>query len=153
LATNDHFSSNWTSVVRGGEGDQLVVGRLGVVAGLADVSGHRIAVDSHESLGLADAAAVGHMFEHGEGLLLGQMGMEQRGALAFGEPVATGAATEQADRVVLAVMTADGEVFAATHTMIGTVGIQAAEPRKVIHSPPPATYPGNSAKSCDFTSR
>ncbi len=59
LATNDHFSSNWTSVVRGGKGDQLVVGRLGMLARLAGEAGHGVAVDSHEPLGLADAAALG----------------------------------------------------------------------------------------------
>ena len=57
MATKDHFSSNWTSVVRGGKGDQFVGGRPGVVAGLAGVSGHLIALDSHEPLGLTDSAA------------------------------------------------------------------------------------------------
>jgi hypothetical protein len=41
LVTNDHFSSNWTSVVRGVKGDQLVVGRSRVVAGFADVACHK----------------------------------------------------------------------------------------------------------------
>src|SRR3954464_12006015 len=33
LATKDHFSSNWTSRVRGGKPDQLVVEVAGVLAG------------------------------------------------------------------------------------------------------------------------
>jgi hypothetical protein len=140
LATNDHFSSNWTSVVRGGKGDPLVVGGQGVVAGLADVAGHRIAVDPDESLGLADAAALGDVFQHGGGLLHCQVGMEQRGALAFGGPTAAGTAAEEADRVALAVVAADGKVFSAPDTRIGAPGIQAAEAREVVHGPPPTDH-------------
>jgi hypothetical protein len=139
LATSDHFSSNWTSVVRGGKGDQLVVGRLGVVAGLTDVTGHRVAVDPHESLGLADAAPLGDVFEQGRGLLLGQVGVEHRSALAFGKPIATGATSKEADRSGFAVVAGNGEVFAAPDAVIGALGIQAAEPSEVIHGPPPTT--------------
>jgi len=152
LATYDHFSSNWTSVVRGGKGDQLVVGRHGVVARLADGAGHRVAVDSHEPLGLADAAAVGDVFQDGRGLLLGQMRAEQRGALAFGGPIATGSTSEEADRGGLAVVTADGEVFPTAEAVIGALGIQAAEPREVVHGPPPTTYHAVIANGCDSVS-
>jgi hypothetical protein len=127
LATYDHFSSNCSSVVRGGEGDQLVVGRHGVVAGLAGIAGHGIAVDPHQPFGLANAAPLGDVFEEGRGLVLGQMGTEQRGALAFGGAIAAGAASEEADRGVLAVAAGDGEVFTAPDAMIGASGIQAAE--------------------------
>ncbi len=108
-----------------------------MVAGLADVAGHGVAVDPHEPLGLADAAALGDVFEQGDGLLLAQVGVEHRSALAFGEPIATGATSEEADRSGFAVMTADREVFPAPDAMIGALGIQAAEPREVIHGPPP----------------
>jgi hypothetical protein len=140
LATKDHFSSNWSSVVRGGEGDQLVVGRPGVVAGLAGVSGHGVTVDAHEPLGLADAAALGEMIEDGDGLIFGQVRAEQGCALSLGEAVAAGSASEEADRVVLTVATADGEIFPAPDAMIGAVGIQAAESGEIVHGPPLATY-------------
>jgi hypothetical protein len=78
-----------------------------VVTGLAGVTGHRVAVDAHEPLGLADAAAVGDVLQDGDGLLPGQMRVEQRGALAFGEPIAARATSEEADRGRLAVMAAD----------------------------------------------
>ena len=125
------------------------MGRLGVVAGLAGVARHRIAVDSHEPLGLADAAALGDVLEHGRDLLLGQMGAEQRGRLAFGEARATGAASEESDRVVLPVVAANREVFPAPDAMIGALGIQAAESGEVVHGPPLATYHAVRAKSCD----
>jgi hypothetical protein len=148
LATNDHFSSNWSSVVRGGEGDQLVVGRHGVVAGLAGVAGHGVAVDPHQAFGLANSASLGEVLQDGGGLFLGQMRTEQRGPLAFGEAIAAGAASEEADRGVVAVATGDGEVFAAADAVIGTSGIQAAESSEVVHGPPPATYPTIRARSC-----
>jgi hypothetical protein len=143
LATKDHFSSNWTSVVRGGKGDQLVVGRLGVVAGRAGVSSHGVAVDAHEPLGLADAASFGDVLQDRGGLRLGQVRVEQRGALAFGESIAARAAAEEADRVVLAVAAADGEVFPAANAVLGALRIQAAESGEVVHGPPPATDLGD----------
>jgi len=97
-------------------------------------------VDPDEPLGLADAAALGDVLQDRRGLLGGQVGMEQRRPLAFGELRAAGATAEEADRVVLAVMAADGEVFPATDALIGALGIQAAEPREVIHGPPPSAY-------------
>jgi hypothetical protein len=152
LATNDHFSSNWSSVVRGGKSDQLVVGGHGVVAGLAGVAGHGVALDPHQAFGLADAAPLLEVLEDGGGLLLGQMRTEQGGALAFGETIAAGATSEEADRGVLAVASGDGEVFAAPDAVIGTLGIQAAESREVVHGPPPAAYLTIRARSCDTES-
>jgi hypothetical protein len=149
LATNDHFSSNWSSVVRGGEGDQLVVSRHGVVAGLAGVASHGVAVDTHQAFGLADTAPLGEMLQDGDGLLLGQMRTEQRGALAFGEAIAAGSASEEADRGILAVATGDGEVFAAPDAVIGASGIQAAEHREVIHGSPPPTDLARRIRSYD----
>ena len=152
MATNDHFSSNWSPVVRGGGGDQLVVGRHGVVAGLAGRAGHGVAVDAHQAFGLADTASLGEVLQDGGGLLLGRMLTERRGPLAFGETIAAGAASEKADRGVLAVATGDGEVFAAPDAVLGTVGIQAAESREVVHGPPPTAYLAIRARSCDAES-
>jgi hypothetical protein len=75
--------------------------------------------------------------------------MEQRSSLAFGEPDRAGSTAEEANRVVLAVMFADREVFPAPDTMIRTVRIQATEAREVIQGPPPASYPIISSKGCD----
>jgi hypothetical protein len=119
-----------------------------MLARLAGVSGHGVAVDPDEPPGLADAATFGDVLQDGRGLLLRQVRMEQRGALAFGEPSATGPAAEEADRVALAIVAADGEVSSAAEAMIGAVGIQAAEARDVIHGPPPTTYQAPGASGC-----
>jgi hypothetical protein len=111
-----------------------------MVARLAGGAGQGIAVDPHQPLGLADPAAVGDVLQHGDGLPPGQVGMEQRRPLGFGEPVATGTTSEEADYVTFAGMAADGEVFTAPEIMVGTLGIQAAEPCEVVHGPPLATY-------------
>jgi hypothetical protein len=121
-----------------------------MVAGLAGIAGHGVTVDSHEPLGLADPAALGDMLQDCRGLLLGQVGMEQWSSLAFGESVAAGPTTKEANRAILAIVFADGEVFSAPEAMVGAPEIQAAEPREVIHGPPPATYPINRSKGCNF---
>jgi hypothetical protein len=123
-----------------------------MVAGLAGVAGHRVAVDPHQAFGLADAAPLGEVLQDGGGLLPGQMRPEQRGALAFGEAIAAGTASQEADRGVLAIATGDGEVFAASEAVIGTSGIQAAESREVVHGPPPAAYLAIRARSCNAES-
>ncbi len=98
-------------------------------------------MDADESPGLADPAPLGDVLQHGGGLLWWQVGAEQRGALALGEPIAAGAAAEEADWGGFAVVTADGEISLASDPMIGALGIQAAEPREVVHGPPRVTYP------------
>ncbi len=82
----------------------------------------------------------------------GQVGMEQSGAVAIGESIATGPTAEEADRVALAVMTADREVFSVPDAMTGALGIQAAEAREVIYGPPPTTYHVPRTISCDSSS-
>jgi len=123
-----------------------------MVASLAGVAGHGVAVDADEPLGLADPAALGDVFQHGRGLLRGQVGMEQWGALAFGKPMATGPTAEEANRVVFPIMSADREIFSAPETLIGALRIQAAEAREVIHGPPPTTYHAPGASGCDTMS-
>jgi hypothetical protein len=68
LATNAHFSSNWTSRVRGGNGDQLVVEVAGLHASQAAQATDRAAVHLAEPAGLADAAALGDVLQDRFGL-------------------------------------------------------------------------------------
>jgi hypothetical protein len=82
----------------------------GVCAGQFRQAGDGIAVDVEEASGLSDAAALAKVVEDGAGLLRGEMGVEQRRALALGEAGFADVAIEQSDVVVLAVAGADGEV-------------------------------------------
>jgi len=106
---------------------------VGVLSGQFRQANDGIAVDVDEASGLSDSASLGEVPEHGAGLLLGQMGVEQWRALALGEAVLAGLAVEQADVVVLAVAAADGEVCVAALAEEAAIGILAAEACEVVH--------------------
>jgi len=131
LATNDHFSSNWTSRASGGKGHQLVVGGLGVIAGEQGQSGDRVLVDPDQPGGLTDAAAVGQMLQDGQDLLMGEPGVEQRGALELGGATLARVAIEQSVEG-LAKAAADREVAGVTFTESGATWVMAAEASEVV---------------------
>jgi hypothetical protein len=132
LPTKDHFSSSWSLVVWGGNAHELVVGRPGVLAGLAAEPGDGVAVDADEAVGLSDAAAIVEVGQDGGGLVIGQAAVEQGSALALGEPLLAHLAVEQ-QAVAVAVAGADGDVALAALAVAITVGVQAAEARQVSH--------------------
>jgi len=76
----------------------------------AGQSSDGVGIDADQAPGGSDAAALVEVLEHGEGLLLGEMAVEQGRALALGEAVFAGLAVEQPDVVLLTVAGADGEV-------------------------------------------
>src|SRR5205814_8273460 len=83
LAMKLHFSSNWTSRVRGGKSHELVVEVLGLAAGEGDVSGDGVPGDPGEAGGGADAAALAEVVEDGGGLVGREAGAFEGGALAL----------------------------------------------------------------------
>jgi hypothetical protein len=87
---------------------------VGMSPGGAGQSDDGIAMDADEAPGGADAAPLVEVFEHREGLLLGQMAAVQRRALALREAGAAGVAVEQAELPLLAVAAADREVVGVT---------------------------------------
>jgi hypothetical protein len=133
LPTKAHFSSNWTSWVAGGKSHEFVVELPGLVAGQAAEPADGVVLDSDEPSGLAGAAALGEVVQDGEGLGLGEAGVEQGGALALGEAVLAGAAGEHPPLLAGAVAEADPEVVPAALTVIGALRVLAAEGAKVIH--------------------
>jgi hypothetical protein len=131
LATNDHFSSNWTSRVSGGKAHQLAVELLGVAAGPAGEADDGVFADPDQAGGLADADAFGQVGQDSQGLVGGQVGVEQGRALALGEAGLAGAAVQQA-AAVLAVAGAGGEVAVAPLAAVGAGGVEAAEAAQVV---------------------
>lgn len=131
LPTKDHFSSTWTWVVRGGKPDQLVVELACVRAGAGGVACDGVLIDAREPPGLSDPAPVGQVREDVEGFVVGQAGIEQGGALAFGEAVLAAAAVEEPP-VLLTVIPADGEVAGAPHAILGTGGVLAAKAGQIV---------------------
>src|SRR4051794_6864802 len=82
LPTKAHFSSNWTSRVRGGKSHQLVVESAGVSAGQEAVAQNGVLVHPDQPTGLADPTAFGDVGKDGDDLAVRQPGVEQGRALA-----------------------------------------------------------------------
>src|SRR5206468_9492173 len=79
LATNPHFSSTWTSRVRGGKRHEFIVKRLGVGSGECQVAGHGVLVDLDQAAGGPGPAAFPEVLQDGQGLLIGEAGVFQDG--------------------------------------------------------------------------
>ena len=109
------------------------MGVVGMFTGGAGESHDGIAMDAHEPFGLADAAALAQVGQHGVGLVVGEPAVEQRRALALGEAGLAGLAVEQSDVVVLAVAVTDREVPGAAPPVQRAVAVMAAETREVVH--------------------
>src|SRR4051812_7445418 len=105
-----------------------------MLSGDAGQSDDGVAIDADQPSGGADAAALIEVLEHGEGLLLGEMAVEQGRALALGEAVLAGLAVEQPDVILLAVAGADREIAGVTAPVEGALGILTAEAREVVHA-------------------
>jgi hypothetical protein len=115
---------------------------VGVLSGQFRQADDGIAVDVDQAPRLSDAAALTEVLEHGAGLLLGQVGVEKRRALAFGEAVLAGVAVEQPDVVLFAVAVTDGEVCGVALAVEGACGILAAEACEVVHGLKTPVGPG-----------
>src|SRR5262249_49365393 len=93
-----------------------------------------VGIDADEPAGGADAASLVEVLEHGEGLVVGEMTVEQGRPLPLGEAALAGVAVEQADVIPFAVAGADREGADATPRVEGAARVLAAEAREVIHA-------------------
>ena len=73
-----------------------------MLPGAAGQSADGVGVDTDEASGLSNAAAVVEVLKHGEGLLFGEVAVEQGRPLALGEAVLAGVAGEESDVVLRA---------------------------------------------------
>jgi hypothetical protein len=113
------------------------VGRPGVIAGLSPQAHDGVLRDLDQAAGLADAAAVTAVLQHGESLIGGQVAVEAGGALAFGETLQAAFTVEQAARPAGPVEAARGDVASGALALLGTVRVEAAEAREVVHEQQP----------------
>ena len=132
MPTKAHFSSNWTSRVRGGKSHELVVAVVRVLSGHLGQACDGIAVDADEPCRRSDAPALQEVGQDVVGLLGWEVGVEQGRALAFGEAGLAGVAVEQAELILFAVAGADREVSGVALAVAGAVGVLAAEAREVV---------------------
>jgi hypothetical protein len=132
LYTNDQFSSNWISWVAGGKSHELVVELLGVFAHPSAVANHRIAVHAHQPRGGSHPGAVGQVFDHRDGLLLGQARSEQGCPLPLREPGFAGPAVEEPMVLGLAVAATNSQIAVAPLARIGAIRVLTAEAGQVL---------------------
>jgi hypothetical protein len=106
---------------------------LGVFASSQGVADHGVLSDAGEAAGLSDAAAFLEMGEHVQDLVVGESGVEEGCALAFGEAVLAGAASEHTSLLARPVAKGDAEVIRTALAIGGAVGVLAAEAAEVVH--------------------
>jgi hypothetical protein len=105
---------------------------VGMFTGLEGITDDRALIDTHQPAGLTDAAALLEVLKNGEGLVVGELGAIQGGALALGETLLAGTAGEDAS-LVRAGAKGDTEVVLAALAVVGAVGVLAAEKAEVVH--------------------
>jgi hypothetical protein len=133
LATKDHFSSNWTSRVRGGKSHELVVDLVRVATGQPAVAHYRVAVHLHEPFGLADAAPLGQVLQDRDGLVLGETRLIKGGPLPFGEATTARAAFQDPILLSHTATAMNAEVQTTPSAVILTRGVEAAETGEIVH--------------------
>jgi hypothetical protein len=113
----------------------------GVFTGSSAQATDRAAVHFAEPSGLAHATSFGDVLQDGFDLLGGEMGAEEDCALAFGEAVSARATAEHAAGLVGTVATGDREISRPSFAVLGALGIEATEPREVVHDVSPQEHP------------
>jgi hypothetical protein len=81
----DHFSSNGTSRVLGGENHEFVVELLDMLARKDGQAYHGVLVDAEPASGLTKATTLLQMLEYRQGFVLGEFGVVEWDAFTFGE--------------------------------------------------------------------
>src|SRR3954465_13768360 len=105
-------------------------------AGLGDGARGCVLIHLHQATGRPGPTALPDVVQDGKGLFVGQSGLLQDGALAFGEAGPAGAAVDHADASSLAAVAAEGEISVPPAAGIGALGILAAEVFDGMHGGP-----------------
>src|SRR4051794_34551554 len=102
-------------------------------SGQGDVACDGVLIDLDQATGGPGPAALADVIQDIEGLLVGQAGPLQDGALALGEAGLAGAAVDHADALAFAAVAAEGEIPAAPEPCVGAARILATEMLDGIH--------------------
>ena len=95
---------------------------LGLATGEFGEARDGVAMGAGETRGLANPQAFAEAFEDFQGLLVGELGVKERGPLEFGEAGLADVAVVE-PLVVISVNRADREVAAAVLAMLGALGV------------------------------
>lgn len=93
-------------------------------------------MNMHQAAGLPHAAALGHMRQHLDDLLFGQLSPPENGALAFRKAVLASPTPQHPSLLIFAIMIANSEISDAPLAVVGALGILTTELRKIVHDPP-----------------
>ena len=119
-------------MVVGGKSYQFVVELLGLFARPDGIADDGVLADADEAGRLANATAIGEMFEKRQDFFGGQAGGEQRSTFEFGEALVTGATVKQAS-LSRAIVAADGEIAEVPLTELRALRVLATEDAEVVH--------------------
>ena len=92
-------------------------------------------MDMQQATCLSHSAPLGHMFEHLDDLLLGQLSPPENSAFAFRKAVLA-SPTPQHPPLILTIAIANGEIFGISLAVVWALGILTTELRKIVHDPP-----------------
>jgi hypothetical protein len=134
--TKDHFSSNCTSRVSGGNRHKLVVKVVCVVARQSAVTHYRVPVYAHQTARFSHATTFGNVFQDRADFLLGKGRTPKWRSLPLGKPCLASATAEHPHLLVRPITTAHREIPASSLAIVGALGIQTTEPRQIIHDRP-----------------
>jgi hypothetical protein len=107
---------------------------LGVSASHHGQANDGILVDPNQATGLADPTIFLEMLEDRHRFVLGEFAAVQGGALAFGETVLASAAGQDPGGFAGSVAEANPQVVQTSATVVGALGVLAAEDFQVVHS-------------------
>jgi hypothetical protein len=119
--------------VLGGKAHQLVVEQVGVFASFEGIANDGAFIDAGEAAGGADSAAFFEVVEDLAHFVVGEMGVQEWGAFAFGEALLAGAASAATSLFVGAVAEGDAEVAVAAAAVIGALRVLATAAAEVVH--------------------
>jgi hypothetical protein len=105
---------------------------LGVLAGGFGQADDGVLIDAHHAGRLADATAFLEVTEDSIGFSLGESGIEQGSAFAFGEALLTGAAGKDPP-LVGTIPETHAQIVESALAVVGADRILAAEDREIIH--------------------
>jgi hypothetical protein len=113
-----------------------------MLAGEGGQAYHGVLVDADQASRLANAATLVQMLEYRQRFVLGKFGVVEGRAFAFGEALLAGSAGQDTALFVGSIAKAHPQVVAAALTVVGAVGVEAAEVFQVVHSAPSRSQAG-----------
>ena len=88
---------------------------------------HGVLVDADQTSCLANTATLLQMLKNGQRFVLGEFGVVERGAFAFGETLLAGAAGQDSALLVGSIAKAHTQIVETPLAVVGAVGVEAAE--------------------------